>query len=371
MLPGPGQSGNAFFATIETRSGGSARYSGTLAHFSLLNGTTIFTRPFNSIFDTLAFDLSPSGDVKLHARPSYSSLLPTSFNAALVAPCPDTDYYARVSPTGALLYATYVPIVNFNFQSPEPLAQKPTLNCPAATAGRFALRRLVSGQMVTLTCGNFGPATAAYSTLDSTGRFPFAFSGYRVRIGGADAPIIAIARGLIAVQVPCEASPENGEFSISITGPNAPPEIISARQTTRTPTLFDTGDTTDSTLLPSLAALNQDGTINSKLNPAALGSIVSVFGSGLDLPGARLITGGLNPLAPLIVTSLLRVGTNSTPVYIGSAPGLSTAVFQANLRLTETYEGSGIRPLPVALAVAENIRQLFRATPTAIVWVKD
>ena len=363
LLPAPGLSVYAFFSLRDSLS-----ITGNLAHFSLLNGTTVFVRPLNSVTQLSAFDLNAAGEPRLLTFTGASEISPTSPSATLVAPCLNSAYYARFSPTGSLLYASYVQQSSFNFNAPEPSATKPSLSCAVPTAGRRPVGALIPGQMVTLTGGNFGPAEAIYSTLGPDGKFPATLNGYSVRIGDTNAPIFAVARGLIAVQIPFETK---SPTSISITGPDAPADILPITISTRNTTLFDTGDTANPTRLPALAALNQDGTVNSKSNPAILGSIVSVFGSGLDLPAAPLTTGGLNPLNTIYANPLYNRGFNCIPVYIGSAPGLSTAVFQANLQLISNYAGTGTRPLPLSFALGENPRSIFLPTPSAIVWVKD
>jgi uncharacterized protein (TIGR03437 family) len=89
-------------------------------------------------------------------------------------------------------------------------------------------------------------------------------------------------------------------------------------------------------------ALNQDGSINSVFNPAAAGSIVSVFGTGAVWPSG-LQDGGVAP-GPMPLddsqnpfTALDRTGTPLEVYYAGAAPGLSNGVFQLNLRLPQTF----------------------------------
>ncbi len=368
LLPAHSRSVYAFFSLIEAVPGTSSAILGNLANFSLLNGTTSFVQPLGPIFQLSSFELNSAGEPRLLTNPGLSEILPTSPTAPLVAPCSANDYYARFSPAGKLLYATYVPQYTFKFDAPEPTANTPTLSCAAATAGRKPIGAVAPGQMITLTGGNFGPAEVIYSTLGPDGKFPTTLNGYRVRIGDTNAPIFAIARGLIAVQVPFETK---SPTTISITGPDPPTDLLTPVVDTRNISLFDTGDRANSTRLPALSALNQDGTVNSISNPATLGSIVSVFGSGLDLPTAPLSTGGFNPLTTIYANTLLKTCRNCTLEYIGSAPGLSTAVFQANLRLAPNDEGTGTRPLPLSLAIGDNPRSLFAPPPSAIVWVKD
>ena len=94
------------------------------------------------------------------------------------------------------------------------------------------------------------------------------------------------------------------------------------------------------------AAINQDGTVNGPLNPAARGSVVSVWGTGYGQTDPPCSTGGLNhpDAEPLSLgTSALIYNLVPTPLgvkivaatvqYAGSAPGLVCGVVQINFQI--------------------------------------
>ena len=94
-------------------------------------------------------------------------------------------------------------------------------------------------------------------------------------------------------------------------------------------------------------AVNQDGTINSESNPAAPGSIVTVWatGTGVSAPGAQpdgqIIPSPIGPLlTPQLPVSVLdatdseRGNQDSLEVlYAGDANGMVQGVTQVNFRL--------------------------------------
>ena len=89
------------------------------------------------------------------------------------------------------------------------------------------------------------------------------------------------------------------------------------------------------------AALNGDLTPNSVTNPAARGSVISVFGTGeghTHPPGqdGRVIASDLrHPVLPVQA----RIGGHDAEItYVGSAPGLVSGVFQANIRIPDDIE---------------------------------
>ena len=111
---------------------------------------------------------------------------------------------------------------------------------------------------------------------------------------------------------------------------------------------------------------------NSAANPAPAGSIVSVFGSGLGPLAPPLTTGGLASLSPLSTTQLTAGCYQCEVVYIGSAPGLCTAVFQANLRLAPfaSQSETGVRPMKIGLGVSFPPRPPLFVSSDAIVYIK-
>jgi uncharacterized protein (TIGR03437 family) len=342
------------------------------ARVSIPLGQIVFNRMIANAGLPADVAMTPSGNLKLLigiASPTEA----TTPDAALVAACPDTNYFAIVSPAGQLVYASYVPAAGFDFaaQNQAPSAGHAKLSCIASTAGRTPLLSIAPGQLITLTGGGFGPAKPLYSAVDSSGMYPLTLGGFSARIGGVDAPIVAVARGLIAAQVPFEIPVTSSQGSVEVFENGSPLNSLSYNYFNRILGLFDTGDRDNALNLPALAALNQDGTVNSTSNPATNGSVVSLFGSGLGPLSQPLVTGGLNPAGTLSLSSVFRtcLGCNEI-VYLGSAPGLSTSVIQTNVRLTVDQSTSGVHPHPVGVAVADSIRNLFIFEPSGVVFVK-
>jgi uncharacterized protein (TIGR03437 family) len=82
------------------------------------------------------------------------------------------------------------------------------------------------------------------------------------------------------------------------------------------------------------AALNQDGTVNSAANPAASGSIVTVFGTGATWPatGATVLDESQDQF-----TVSDKAGTPLAILYQGASPGFFFGVFQMNLKLPAVF----------------------------------
>jgi uncharacterized protein (TIGR03437 family) len=93
--------------------------------------------------------------------------------------------------------------------------------------------------------------------------------------------------------------------------------------------------TSDASGIGQAAALNQDNTANGVFNPAAVGSVVALYGTG----GGTLTTDAL-PLLTLPVTATVG-GIPATVSYAGIAPGLVQGAMQVNVQIP-----SGVTPGP-------------------------
>ena len=109
------------------------------------------------------------------------------------------------------------------------------------------------------------------------------------------------------------------------------------------------------------AIINEDGTVNSASNPAALGSIVSVYGTGEGQTNPSGVDGNLDVAAPLPpqpvtqpVTSTVG-GVAATVEYAGGVSGLVAGVLQVNIQIPEGIPtGSAV---PIVLTIGGTTSQ--------------
>ena len=316
------------------------------------------------------YAVRPDGSIQILFS-NMSTAEPTSSNAQLAAACLQSSYYVSIAPDGSLRYATYLPSGRFDFpaQSDTPPAPAPRLVCAAATAGRAPLYNVAAGQLITLTGAGFGPVAPVYSQPDAFGKYPVTLAGYEVRVAGQPAPVIAVARGLVAIQMPFGVTNTVTTATAELSGPDVRNVTLELTVSTfQQPALFDTGERTGQ--LAMLAALNQDGTVNGPANPAKAGSVISVFGSGLgELFTPVKETGALNPLAAQPVPGLVSgCGAGCGVLYFGTAPGLSTGIFQANLLITPK---TGTQVFGFDFQAATAFRNLIIMGSRYGVYVKD
>ena len=100
------------------------------------------------------------------------------------------------------------------------------------------------------------------------------------------------------------------------------------------------------------AILNQDGTVNSASNPAARGSVVSLWMTGAGSMNAIVLDGSIGPLSPPFIAPALGVsawiGISQAPVlFVGQAPALVAGIIQVNLEIPLTATTGSAVPVIV------------------------
>jgi uncharacterized protein (TIGR03437 family) len=144
-----------------------------------------------------------------------------------------------------------------------------------------------------------------------------------VMIAGVAAPVLYAGPNQINVQIPFEAIA--GIVNLSL-----PSEDITIQLPIRRSLGIFTTDGTHA------AALNQDGAVNSAANPAAMGSVVTLYGTGAVWPYG--MADGAIPTAAAWLNPeqngfqiLDALGIPQEILYAGAAPDIIDGVFQMNL----------------------------------------
>ncbi|MBS1872410.1 MAG: SBBP repeat-containing protein [Acidobacteria bacterium] len=115
---------------------------------------------------------------------------------------------------------------------------------------------------------------------------------------------------------------------------------------------------------PSLldVARNEDGTVNSQQNPAARGSLVTVYATGLgvtDPPSSDGAVAGWPPARPLASLAVYP-SASGRPEYVAAMPGFVNGVFEVKLRVLPEIAGDSFR-------VQYGVSSLSQGP---VVWVK-
>jgi trimeric autotransporter adhesin len=115
--------------------------------------------------------------------------------------------------------------------------------------------------------------------------------------------------------------------------------------------------TLDSTGVGPGAILNQDMTVNSTNNPAARGSVISIFATGAgqtNPPGVDGQTTGSVLAQPLLAVGVQIGGLTSNVLYAGAAPGLISGVLQVNAVVPDEVTAGPSVPVLITIGSAAS-----------------
>jgi uncharacterized protein (TIGR03437 family) len=196
------------------------------------------------------------------------------------------------------------------------------------------------GEIFSLFGTGLGPAGGLVAQPDSKGTYPRQLGGTSILIGNTAIPLLYVSDSQVNAVVPYSLSTgptspgtnltiQNGSFSASYTVKNILPAW---------PGIFTQAS-------GQAAALNQDGSINSPSNPAAVGSVVSFFATGLGPLNPALPDDAMTPLSapwPGLADSFGAYMQAATPsgssgmevLYAGPAPGMPPGGYQVNARVS-------------------------------------
>lgn len=303
----------------------------------------------NSQFERLLADGQNKGNTYAFGR--GTGALPSALSAPLLAaPCSSSggEFVLEVSASGDIVAATYLrqgtspavingpgalsvyrpstqTLIPVDLSAVSPINFSCLVNLASGAVGPG----IAPGQIFAVFGNNIGPAQAAIGAPDTSGRYPTSLSGTRVLINGTAAPLLFAQAGEIHGVVPFGFSPNPATVQIQYLGQNAP---VLDEPTSYNPGIF--------TINGQAAVVNQDGTVNSPANPAARGSIVSIYATGMGPLSSPLPDGSMTPIPPpyFLVSSpqVTFAGVGAKVLFAGAAPTLIAGVNQINAQVPVT-----------------------------------
>lgn len=198
----------------------------------------------------------------------------------------------------------------------------------------------------------YGTGFAASENVSSVLPLPTNVAGTTVNINGNVVPILYSSPTQMNVQVPYETVPGAAVVTVSNSCGSSQPIIFQVAQVYPYILQGATGDA---------VAFNQDSTLNSPGNPAAAGTVVTLFLTGIGPVNPSVPTGaGANGPPSLSVATLPKsatIGGWDSPVgYLGLTP--NTVIAQANLTVPGLSTGGYAVVLTVG-GVASNGPKLY------------
>jgi uncharacterized protein (TIGR03437 family) len=234
------------------------------------------------------------------------------------------------------------------------LAPTPVLTAAAVVnAASYQGGSVSPGEMVTLFVGNVGPSTLASAQLDAAGKLATETGGTRVLFDGYPSPMVYAVAGQVAAVVPFEVAGEAAtQAQVEYQGVQSLPVRIPV--TAAVPGVF-TGDASGK---GQAAMLNQDGSANSPVNPAAAGSVCVMYITGAgqtNPPGVDGQLANFPTLAayprPVLQVSVTLGGVPASVQYAGAAPTFVAGFLQINFQVP-----AGLTPgaqIPIAVKVGD------------------
>jgi uncharacterized protein (TIGR03437 family) len=258
----------------------------------------------------------------------YNGPTPTKIVVGLVNP-PQTpgeyDGSFTVQLPGGSVYAPVTLLVEPGPVAPPVVSQ--VVNAASGIAGSVS-----PGEIVALRGYGVGAAAAGGLRIEQDGLVATQINGLQVTFDGTPAPLIYTSANQTNLIVPYEVAARSSTVMrllyVRASG-NLQTSAWVLPVVSSSPGVF----TVDATGTGQAAVINEDGTVNSAMNPARRGSIVSIYatGEGQTSPGG--VTGSIaqpgasHPVQPVTVAI---DGTDAAVHYAGAAPGEVAGLLQVN-----------------------------------------
>jgi uncharacterized protein (TIGR03437 family) len=204
------------------------------------------------------------------------------------------------------------------------------------------------GEIVALYGSGLGPSQLQMYTLDASGNFSRTLAGTTVLFGNQPAPVIYASPAQTSVVVPFGVTGQSVQVVVQSQNQTAAP--VTVPLAAAAPGLF----TADASGHGQAAALNQNLQANSAANPAAQGSLLSLFATGAGQMTPTATDGAVNgvspPSMPVLQPVAVTIGGQAATVSAAiGAPGQVAGMLEITVRVP-----SGIQPgtaVPVTLTI--------------------
>lgn len=302
-----------------------------------------------------ALALAPDGSVYL-AGTSNSALLPATASAPQThrALSPDCTFEGSPTAFGSNICSD-VFLSRWDPSGPAPVLPFEVVNSASYLPGAVA-----PGELVTLFGPGIGPGQPSAYQLDMSGRVGNALGGIRVLFDGAPAPLLYVGPNQINTAVP--SSPESSQRTQLVIEKNGAGGLaqtiafakVSPGSVVVAPGIFSA---TGSGIGQAAAFNNQDGTVNGPDHPAAIGSTVAMYVTGLGatdqtVPDGTITDPSFLPLNMGSVQVFLG-GKAATVLYAGAAAYAIAGVSQVNFVIPQDTP-SGNQPVFVSAGHVES-----------------
>lgn len=216
-----------------------------------------------------------------------------------------------------------------------------------ANAASYAQGPVAPGQIVVIGGTSLGEPGINLTQVDEAGLLSTAILGTRVFFDGIPAPLLYTTQDQVSAIVPYSVEGRSRtSLRVERQGVASLPFILTVARTL--PGIF----TLDQSGTGQGAIVNEDGTLNGPDNPAARGSVVSIYGTGEGQtapPGTdgSIVSG--SPRRPLMPLRVSIGGQDADVLYAGSAVNQVSGLLQVNARVPSSITPGASVPLMIMM----------------------
>ncbi len=254
-----------------------------------------------------------------------------------------------IDPSGAVHFAGAVGLVSTLTPS-QPLAPR-VLSVVNAASNQLS-GTIAPGEVISIYGLELSPIIMPATAVPVNGVFPNTLDGVQVLVNGSPVPLLYVSDSQINAEIP---SPIPDALS-GIADVRVVETVVMwdpVQQITYTVTVPDFSLAVLSSNFavfekpgPSMAVLNQDGTVNKIANPAKPGSVVSIWATGFGAAGGPVngsVAASANNYCDTCQVVLNYESTNiaETVQYAGSSPGLIDGLTQINFMIPTQLNTDG------------------------------
>ncbi len=238
----------------------------------------------------------------------------------------------------------------------------PSAVTAVANAASWQVGPVTPGEIIVIGGQTVGAIPIASATIPATGSIATTLGGVTVTFNNVPAPIIYTSGSETSVQVPNNIipSPFTPTANVVVQTPGQTTQAFSVPLALASPGLF----AANSSGAGALAAMNQDGSVNTATNAAAGGSTVTIYatGEGATTPvGVDGAVQGAGGRVPNQKVSLTIGGSPATIVSAGTPAGILSGVM-----LIRATVPSGLTPGPVPVVLTVGTASTTQTVTIAV-----
>jgi uncharacterized protein (TIGR03437 family) len=226
-------------------------------------------------------------------------------------------------------------------------------------AASFSSLTVAPGELVSIFGNGIGPAAPQQLTLDGQGKVTTSLGGVSVSFDGIAAPMLYAAAGQINAVVPFGVASSRTVVRVAASGGRT--FTVSLPVSAAAPAVF----TTTASGSGQGAILNSDLSVNSAAHPAARGTTIAIYATGMgtldpEVADGTVIAGGSLPMSHAAVSVTIG-GQAATVTYQGAAPGLVAGVMQINAQVPAGVAPGAAVPVMVSASGAAGLNAVTLA----------